>query len=257
MTDQPNAEVLDTTETVEENAQPEQIADAGTAEKEDATKESGPDYQKIIAEKAFEAREAKREKKELAERLAALEKQNEPKEPSVPSIPDRYDFDTDEEYNQAIAKRDQALIERSQFKATEQLKAQQEQSAIKAEAEAKQKELNEKVGVYSGRAKEFNIDQAEMTQIGNVLEAYELRPDIVEAILDDESGPLIAKYLASNPQQVQALNSSTWQNGATIYGQVKESASALKPKVTSAPAPADVLKGGASVSSGPDGYKIW
>lgn len=255
MTDQQNAEALESVK--DEGTQPEQSADAGTAQEGGSEEKPQPDYDKIIAEKAFEARKAKREKKELEEKLKSLEAQNAPKEPEIPSMPDRYDFETDAEFQEAIAKRDQALIEKSRLSLD---KEQAEKRKLEAEQDAqkvKMEELNQKVEVYSSRAKEFKIEPAEMQKIGEILEVYELRPDIVEAVLDDEEGPLIAKYLASNPNQVQALNSSTWMNGESIYKQVKESASALKPKVTSAPEPAEILTGGASVGSGDTKYKMW
>ena len=259
MTDQPNAEALEvSTEVENESTTPEQIAEAGTATEGNSTEEKPEiDYSKIIAEKAYEARQAKREKKELEEKLKALEAKNAPAEPEVPEIPDRYDFDNDSEYMEAVRKRDQALIERNKFEYSKELAEQEKQKAKQAEEEAKQKELSQKVEVYSSRAKEFNIEPSEMQHIGNVLEAYEIRSDIAEVILSDEQGPLIAKYLASNPHEVQQLNDSTWQNGAVIYSKVKEKASALKPRVTSAPEPAEVLTGGAAIGSGDTKYKVW
>jgi hypothetical protein len=255
MTDQQDAEALESVK--DEGTQPEQNADAGTAQEGNSEEKPQPDYDKIIAEKAFEARKAKREKKELEEKLKSLEAQNAPKEPEVPDIPDRYDFDTDAEYHEAVKKRDQALIEKNRFDFSKEQAEKQKLEASELEQKSKQEEINQKIEVYSSRAKEFKIEPDEMRKIGEILEVYELRSDIVEVVLGDEEGPLIAKYLASNPDKVQSLNSSTWMNGETIYKQVKESASALKPKVTSAPEPAEVLTGGASVGSGDSKYKMW
>jgi len=256
MTDQPNAEALESVK--DESTNPEQNAEAGTAKEADQEVEKPSlDYEKIIAEKAFEARKAKREKKELEERLKSLEQQKEPELPSVPDVPDRYDFDTDEEYKEAINKRDQALIERNRYEFSKQQAEDEKKKSLEAEQENKNRELREKLEVYSSRAAEFKIEPSEMAQIGERLEVYDIRQDIAEAILGDEEGPLIAKYLASNPQKVQELNETTWQNGALVYAKVKESASALKPKVTSAPEPVDTLNGGANIGTGDSKYKFW
>jgi len=62
-------------------------------------------------------------------------------------------------------------------------------------------------------------------------------------ILADSDGPLITKHLAANPQEgYQLASMSPYQVGSFLDG-IKAKASALKPKKTNAPAPAERLTG--------------
>ena len=62
-------------------------------------------------------------------------------------------------------------------------------------------------------------------------------------ILKDEDGPLITQHLAANPQDgYQLAQMSPFAVGSFLDG-IKVKASALKPKTSNTPAPADTLNG--------------
>jgi len=210
----------------------------------DSVSNDGGDLQKIIAKKSYEAREAKREAEETKQRLAELEAKLAPPEPSMPEMPEYWDFENESDYKKAVHEYTKKVAEAQAFEAQKTAELQRVQAAEQEAQLARQEQINKKVQSYADKAKSFGISTQELQQNGNLIAAYGLREDIAEVILDDESGPLIAKHIAANPQAIEALNASNWQNGAIVFQQIKEQASALKPKVSNAPDPVETLEGG-------------
>lgn len=252
MQDQLNAEAVEQSEvseaqttvesqTIEESA-------TSTEQEQDKKPEITPEAQKIIAEKAFNEREAKREADALRKQLEELKKQNAPQAPEAIERPDRWEFDTDEEYNQAVDNYAERKAQIAAYELQQQQEVQRQQKQQYAAQQEQQKLLQEKAQTYTARAKELGVDAAELQHAGAVIANYGVRDDVTTAILEDADGPLITKYLAANPQAIDALNNSTWLNGQDVFRSVKEAASALKPKASSAPAPADILQNGATTT---------
>jgi len=215
----------------------------GAAPSESVSNDGG-DLQKIIAKKSYEAREAKREAEETKQRLAELEAKLAPPEPSMPEMPEYWDFENESDYKKAVHEYTKKVAEAQAFEAQKTAEQQRVQAAEQEAQLARQEQINKKVQSYADKAKRFGISTQELQQNGNLIAAYGLREDIAEVILDDESGPLIAKHIAANPQAIEVLNASNWQNGAIVFQQIKEQASALKPKVSNAPDPVETLEGG-------------
>lgn len=251
MTDQLNAEAAEQNNPIvgtQEAAQGQTTLEESAPSTEQAQEkkpEISPEAQRIIAEKAFNEREAKRKAEELQKQLDEARQANAPKAPDALAIPDRWDYDSDADYQKAV---DDYAENKAQIAAYEaqQRQAQQvqQQNAQQAQLE-QQKVLQEKAATYSSRAKDLGVSAEELQQAGNMINAYGVREDVIIAILDDEDGPLITKFLSANPQAIDELNNSTWLNGQEVFNKVKQAASALKPKFSETPAPADVLQNGA------------
>ena len=72
---------------------------------------------------------------------------------------------------------------------------------------------------------------------------YGLTDDLVMLILEDADGPLITQHLAANPQDgYQLAQMSPFAVGAFLTD-IKQKASALKPKTSNTPEPAETLSG--------------
>lgn len=204
-----------------------------------------PEAQKIIAEKAFKEREAKREANEAKRELEEIRRQQATAQvPTIPPIPDRYDFDTDAEYELAIRDRDDKIRKVATHEQEQALEKQRAEEAEKAHWEEQARQLQTKVVNYASNADKLGIDKANLETAGRVVETY-LRQDIQVAMLDDEDAPVVTMYLASNPQAIDQLNNANSLNIGKIYADIAGKAAALKPKQSSAPPPADILEGGA------------
>lgn len=213
-------------------------------EQEEQPESKGPDLNKIIAEKAFEARENKRRAEELEARLAELEKKNAPSEPEMPEKPNYLDFDSDKDFQQALDEYADKVAAVREYRKEQELTLQQQRQQEQAQLAQQQEQLTKSVEAYTKRALAFGISEQELEAQGEIVVNMGIRPDIAQAIINDADGPLITKYLAANPHGVDALNKTTWLDGATVFGQVKQAAAGLRPKTSKAPEPAEVLSGG-------------
>lgn len=200
----------------------------------------------IIGKKTFKVREAERENERLQNELAEARKQiPQEQRPDVPTMPSSFDFDSDEEFNQAVASRDKAIADAARFDgrqtyANEQLERQQ-QEAQKADNDA----LQAQVDTYAGRATKLGVKTEDLQAAGNVVAGYGIDDSVVRHILKDEQGPLITTYLAANPVEMETIRSlDPISAGVYLSTIVKQKAEALKPKLTSAPDPVETLRGG-------------
>lgn len=218
--------------------------------------EKEPDYQKIIAEKAYEARQARREKEELARRLQELESRVPQQErPTVPPVPDPWD----DNFEEKLRQRDEALRKVAAYEVQQNFIQQQRQQAEQQAAMQKQQALAKKVETYSQRAQQLGIAPDELAQAGQRLTGA-ISDQLVEHILADDKGPLLTKYLAANPLVVDSLSAmSPMQAAVFLETQVKPKAAQFSAKrVSNAPEPVDVLSGnGAAPFEGPEGGQFY
>lgn len=195
-----------------------------------------------IGKKVFKQREAERERDRLAKELDELRKQvPAQKRPEVPELPDPYAL-TDEQYRQQQAKRDDALRQAAAYDARQSQLQEQEQRVKAQQEQARQEQLREVVGTYTQRATKLGIKSEELQEASQICGAFGLggNDPLTQFILADEQGPLITKYLAKNPLELEQLvNMPATQAAVRIATLVKQKAVALKPKVNTAPDPVD------------------
>jgi hypothetical protein len=231
----------------EESTEPQVVEQSATPTEPEPEKKPDitPEAQKIIAEKAFKEREARREAEDLRKRIDELEKANAPSAPNEPQLPDRWDFDSDEAYAQAVNDYADKKAEVRAYQVQQEALEQQAQAqARQAQTEREQAEAKV-VQAYVDRANKLGLSSEDLQLAGNTVAAYGLKSDVVDALLSDEMGPLMVKYLSANPQAIESLNAATFATGATLLGQVRDAASALKPKTSSdAPPPPELISGG-------------
>ena len=211
---------------------------------------------KAIGDKVFKLREKERENERLLKELEEL-KQKLPQKtrPDVPAMPDPFAL-TDEQLRVQMAARDKALREAAEYDAHQRLIAEQ-QEQVRARQAAEQAEAKrQQVETYLQKATKLGVKKEELQEAGNTVHSFGIREELVDMILHDEQGPLITKYLASNLTELDALTRMPIAQAAVrIAVDIKQKASALKPKVNSAPDPLDrpTPSGSAPKERGPKG----
>ena len=197
-------------------------------------------FDKAIADKVYKLREKEREAEELKQRLQSLE-QRMPKQerPNVPKEPDPYAL-SDQEYQQQLRLRDEAIARQAAFDAQQRYQQQEAQRLQQEQLMKEQEALNEKVATYSQRAVKLGISNEELQAAGNQVAAFGMSDEIVNYILEDDLGPAITKYLSQNVTELDNIRAmSPAQAAVRIATHVRDKAAALKPKVNAAPDPVD------------------
>ena len=207
--------------------------------------------QDVINKKTFEAKQAQRDLQAANDRLKTLEDADLARQAAavavIPALPDQYDYD----FASKMAERDAARLAQADFNST---KAASEQAQLfqQQQAEQQQAQQIQKSSIaYDARATELGIKPDELQAAGASVMQYGLSTDLTLHILGDPDGPLITKHLAANPQEGFELASMSPFAVGTYLDGIREKAKALKPKTSSAPAPADTLNGaGANPDAG-------
>ena len=248
MTDQQLAEAPES-EVIIDEAQTE-VPPSETVSEPEAEQEKpvvSPE-QKAAAENAFKAREAKRETEAVRRELESLKAQI-PKE-TRPDVPELQEF-ADAEEMQAWQT---ANTEAIRYDERQRVIAETQQAVQQQQAQAEQVAFNEKVQAYSSNAEKLGVKPEELQQAGGLVSPY-LRQDLVQAVLDDEDGPLVTVFLSANPEAIDSLNNANMLSIGQIYADIKAKAATLKPKQSQAPEPAEVLTGGGAPKkdTGPEG----
>lgn len=209
-----------------------------------------------IGKKTFKLREEQRKREELERKLAAIESQKVQQEqaPDVPDVPDQWD----EHYEQKLRQREEALTKRGEWNARQAYAAKQAQEAEQLRLQAKQQQLASDVEEYKKRAVQNGLSSDELAQAGQAVGAYIYSEDLAQAIVKDERGPLITKYLADHINELEHVSqlSQVSALAAAMYiaENIKPKLSAMKPKTTQAPEPVDVIRGAGAAKK--DRYHI-
>ena len=218
----------------ESNEQAEQVDEVALAKQK-----ANEAFNKQYGEKKQLERDLELERQKLAgfeqaerERQAALVGE-------IPPIPDAFEDD----YEEKIKRRDEALIAQAQYSTQNQAYLQQQQLAQQQAAQAKQQQVQDSLASYSKKANDLGINQSELQAAGNTVAGYGLSEELVLHILADTDGPLITKHLAANPQDGWKLAGLSPYEVGAFLNDVRAKAGALKPKKSNTPKPATNLQG--------------
>lgn len=241
---------------VETTLEPEVVETPSTPDAEPVeTSDAEKEQQKIIAEHAFKRREAERKAAELERKVQELSRPTQQDRPVVPDLKDPFTLNEQQLADQ-LKERDAAVQRAAEWDAQQRANNEQRLS-LEAERNRQQQEaLAKSIKDYSGRAVQLGMKPEELEQAGTLVGRFGLPDDVVKMILDDDQGPLITKYLANNIQELDSLAGLTaFQAGIRIATTIKQKAAALKPKVSSAPAPTTQVRGVGMVPKdyGPEG----
>jgi hypothetical protein len=180
---------------------------------------------------------AEKERDELATRLQKLEQGD---DPVIPPPVDPYADD----YEEKTRQRDEAITRKAQFDSQQQFAADQITRTQNEQVQAAQSRSNELVKGFSDRCVKLGLDLDTVDSATNRVVNYGISKDLADFVLDHDEGPLIAQYLAQNLTELDALAGMTpMQAAARIDSVIKTKAASLKPKISQAPDPTDVLSG--------------
>ncbi len=229
-------------EIVEEQEANIEELDTAPEEKEEVTEPEEPkvDYNKVIAQKAFESREHKREAESLRQELAAIkEKEAILKEPMILPVPDQYD----DNYAEQMEARDKSIQEKAQYDASQRVRAEQAEYQRQQQNQEQINQVNERGNKYKENSIKLGVDQAQLGEAANIVANYGIRQDVAMELLGEEQGPLITMYLAQNPQALDAINTASAISLGNVWSDIKTKASGLAKKTTSTPDPVETQKG--------------
>jgi hypothetical protein len=251
------AEVTEEVAPVEGVEKPAETASAEADKKVQFTPEQQAVFNHEIGVRVAKLRELERERDELKSKVeASAPKQLQKVE--VPAVPDQLML-SPEEYQKKMSEWESAMrksveVEQENKKILAQQQAQQQELLKK-----QQEEFETKRTTYMSRAKALGVAETELQSSAQTLAQYGLNGELAALIFEDEDGPLLTKYLAQNPLEVEALSSLPAMKAAVRLATiVKANASALKPKPSSAPDPLDLPKGGpnAGLEKSSSGHKV-
>ena len=194
--------------------------------------------QEVINKKHRQMREAQEENERLRQQLQSV--QSQPmfnQAPTVPELPDPFDVD-EQEYQNAIKQRDEAIQARSRWDAQQQQQNLIEQQRQLAAQQQQQQEIAKKAESYQKRAKDYGIKPEALQQSAQVLVNYGLNDAIAQEILTDEKGPLITQHLAGNPLELnEVVSLPPIQAALYIERNIKPKLANVSPKKTNATRP--------------------
>lgn len=235
-------------ETPEPNVEEQAVA------KVDGVEVEGPEgFKKAINKQHFRYQEEKRQREALEVRLKELEAKAAPapvQAQDVPTLPDTWDDD----YAQKMAARDAVvaqnagIAERASVTAEHDAQALQERQRVQAEHTQK---LNDE---FNANGKRLGCNEQGLIAATNVVVQQGVTPEIANFLLTDPDGPLMIQELAANPiEQERIMSMPAVQAGIHLATVLR--GKIARPKPTSAPAPAKVLKGSgpAPKHGGPEG----
>lgn len=158
----------------------------------------------------------------------------------VPPIPDAWDEDFDEK----IAARDKALLRKAEQDALFKAEEAKQSAARKSAEQAEQERMAKLVGDYDKRIVKLGLDAGEVRRAVDTVVSYGISNDLGEFLLGDADGPLITKYLADNPLELDELRGMSPITAALrINSTIRAAASVLKPQASEAPDPIEPLAG--------------
>ena len=235
----------------------EQETDQETTETEKApeVEENGPErYNQRINKKHRELMEERRQREAAEARIQELEaKQQQTQRPEIPPLPDPYD----EDFDAQMHARDRKILEVARYDAQQAaLNEQHQQQQLQRQQQEKQ-QLETLATTYAQRAAKLKISPAALKDAGETVAAIGIDQQIVEHILQDERGPLITKYLADNPDELERMQTMTPVRAAvyletTVKGKINGGV-----RRVNVPEPPETLSGGGATKRerGPKGAR--
>lgn len=230
--------------TPQEGAAPAPASDENHETKIEFSEEQQAHINDLMGKKTFKLREAERkyeaEQAELKRQLEEAQALITPKaRPDIPVI-DPYS-DT---YEQDLVARDEAVRAQAKYDEDQNKKADLEKKSQAQQLQSQQEENARLLKAYNDRATQLGVNAAELQAAENAVVNYGIAPEVGKFIFTDDQGPLIVKYLAKNPLEMEVLRGLDPQRAAIrIHSEIRQKAALLGVKTPTAPAPVDTLTG--------------
>jgi len=188
-----------------------------------------------------------RTKREAAESRAAeaerkLSEFTKPKRPGIPELPSAYDAD----FEAKMATRDKAITDRAIYDAQVAYSQTQVNEGRQAAQVQRQKEVKTKTEAFEANSKTLGLSADEMAEHDTTvaLSLGKRHAETAEYLLDHADGPLIVKFLAKTPLELDKVSAMTpLQAAVYISSNIAPKAKTLKPVTPKIPAPVRVIDG--------------
>lgn len=217
---------------------------------EAAAKPKAKGVQKRIDELVKQRSDVERDRdywRELAMKSQAPQEEAAPQAPDIPPMPRDIDFDTPEDFQAAVAERDQKIIDLAVGRIQSQQSEQQQHSA----AQERQLKFNQAVDALQqthpdARAVIYGRDSATIT------------PDMADTLLNLDNGAEVAYELASKPEEAYRISQLSSDAQKIEIGKLSATVSLPKPKtISQAPDPVTTIgSGGEPAKVDPDKLSI-
>lgn len=261
------AEPQATPETADQPADSAPVDTAQAGEKEPQNQDAQPQeppkkagIQKRIDELTRERYEAQRQAeywRQLAEQTRAAP-QAEPAKPA-PRIEDFQDV------NQFMDARDAWVREQTKSEVIRDLTEAQRRQNFEAQQHQRNIAIQQTVERFNAqehdaRTRYADYDAAVTSPL--MQQVKQVRPDVIQAVIDSPHGPDVAYFLAKNPAKVQQIASLSQVAAAREIGRIEQMFMGQKSQVTNAPEPPRIVGGEAKVSRDPASmsmrdYRAW
>jgi hypothetical protein len=242
--EQDDAELPDDQEDDEEGER-----EAATADDEgDGDEPEHTGFKKRISTLTARNRKMHEENEALRQQLAAkgkVEKAVEEKEPEIPDFPDEdLKYDNPAEYQRLLKIRDEAIVDRAEWKAMRRLSQQQQEDAKTQQVREAKVQQAKIVDAYIENGVDQGVSEQRMQKNEQVLREVGVNGDLALFLYSDDSGARLVDYLANNVDELEKLNAMPpTQAAVRIATVIKPKALAKKPHVTKAPDPAKPSRG--------------
>ena len=213
-------------------------------------------FDEAIGKKTFKQRQQQREfgdeKADLQSQIAELQAKI-PKDtrPTIPPVPDSLDDD----FDQQMQARDESIRKAEAYDVRQTLATEQTAAAALQTQNDEAKAINEAAATFNQNATKLGIKPEDLQSSGLILQQMGITNDLTMQLLREETGPLMTSYLSANPDVFDQLNTADQWSAGVILIDVRLKAAEMKPQLTAAPAPANVLTGGGATTKerGPKG----
>jgi len=200
---------------------------------------------KAINKKHFQMQEERRKREAVEAELQKLKEEfnriaKPQTKPEIPPMPDQFDPN----YDLLIATRDRAIIESAKWDVVAAEKANKEREALETKQKKEAGIINAKISKYSANVVKYGLDPVEIQEDEKIVTSFGLSYDLRMHLLDDPNGPLLVKYLANNPTELDNIASmSPMQAAIRISNVLTPEAQKLRPKTSGTPDPSKPLDG--------------
>ncbi len=190
-----------------------------------------------VAQTHTERRRAEEAERKLAEFQA---QQPTPQAPNVPEMPTQDElWDSPEK----LVEWEKATRERAEFDANNNAVLRQQEAAQQQQAQVMLQKIQERGDKYIKASKEFNMDPVRVEAESNLVSQSIVNQDVRDFLLENDQGPLMVSYLASNPLELEKVRlMSPLNQAAYITSEIKPKLASTR-TVTQAPAPATIVDG--------------
>lgn len=169
--------------------------------------------------------------------------------PEIPAMPDPFDDD----YDQQVKARDDAIQKRAEWDAAQRLQVQREQEQAQMAEQLRIQEQTKKTEEFVKRSGDLGIEQQELAQAMQAVGQIGLDIQVAEFIVGDPNGPELTVYLGNNPMEVENLRSMNPMQAAVHLHGLKEKARRKAPETPPAPTEEPAGMGGFKPTAGPEG----